>query len=411
MRYVRLWIAGTLVLFLAGGVWLWLKEAQAAPIRIGILHSLSGHMAMYEPPLVDALQLAVEEINQSGGLLGRRVETLVADCRSDADHCAREAERLIGTERVSALFGCWESDCRRSVRRVVERHRHLLFYPLQNEGMEQSPNIVYLGAAPNQQMIPAVLWALGKFGKRFYLVGSTDRFSPIAQLVMTEVIQAQGGEVLGSVRLAQQGEAMMPAIARSVDELRRLKPDVVINTAQGDVNQAWFTALAGTGLTAQQLPVISTNIGENGVQAMPAGTMTGHYVAWGYFQTLAGEANQRFVAAFRKRYGAKRVINDPMELSYVGIKLWAQAIQDAGTDNPAQINISILKQSMAAPEGVVSLDKHKRHLWRNVRIGRTRPDGQFDIVWSSPTPVGPEPYPTYRTALDWDKRLAEAGLR
>ena len=411
MRGYRLWIMVGLVLLFAGGAGLWLRNPQAQPIRIGIVHSLTGQMALYERPLVDALQLAIEEINLSGGLLGRRVEALVVDCHSDAVRCGQEAERLIDEEHVSALFGCWESACRGAVRQVVEKRRHLLFYPLQYEGMERSPNIVYLGAAPNQQLVPAVRWALDNLGKRFYLIGSDAIFSRTANLVMKELIQAQGGQVLGEHYLPLDGADLMTPIARGIDDLRRLKPDVIINTTNDMGNQAFFTALAGAGLTAQRMPVISTTIGENSMQAMPAGAMTGHYVVWSYFQTLPGEANQRFVAAFRKRFGADRVTNDPMEISYVGVKLWSQAVQEAGTDNPTQINITILRQSMAAPEGVVSLNQDNRHLWRNVHIGRATADRQFETLWSSATPICPEPYPTYRSIVEWEKLLKEAGLR
>lgn len=411
MRHIRLWIIGILVLLLAGGSWLWLKEAQPQPIRIGVLHSLTGRMALYERPLVDALRFAVEEINASGGLLGRHVEMRTVDCRSDAAHCGREAERLIREEHVSALFGCWESTCRKAVRTVVERHRHLLFYPLDDEGMERSANIAYLGAAPNQQLIPAVRWALDTLGRRFYLLGSDFSGPRTAHLVMREIIEAHGGQVLGERLLPQEAGIIPPSIAAAVDELRRLQPDVVINTITGDANQVLFVALAGAGLSARELPVISTSIDENGALGMFGDAMTGHYAVWSYFQTLPGESNQRFVTAFRRRFGDTRVISDPMEVSYVGVKLWAQAVQKVGTDQPGQVGNAILKQSMAAPEGIVSFHEENRRLWRSAHIGRLGANRQFEIVWSSSSPICPEPYPTYRSRVEWDERLRGVGLR
>jgi urea transport system substrate-binding protein len=408
MRHARLWIFLVIVLLLVVGAAIWqLQRQQQQPVRIGILHSLTGTMGLHERPLVDALNLAIEEINQSGGILGRRVEAIVADCHSDAVFCGQEAERLITEEKVSALFGCWTSTCRKAVKPVVEKHDHLLFYPLQYEGMEQSPNIIYLGAAPNQQLIPAVRWALDNLGKRFYLVGNDSVFSRTANLVMKDIIKAQGGQVLGQRYLPENGKNVDPAIA----DILRLKPEVVINTINGDANVTFFTALAESGLTARLVPVLSTSIAEIGVAAMPPGTMAGHYAVWNYFQSEPGEANRNFVAAIKRRYGAGAMTNDPMEISYVGLHLWKQAAQAAGSVDPDKVNRTILKQSIGAPEGVVAVSRRERHLWRSVHIGRVRADGQFDILWSSSKPIRPEPYPTYRSIAKWQVLLEQAGLR
>ena len=371
MRRTRLWIFIVIAALLAIGYALWQQQRQKLeqqPIRIGILHSLTGTMSLHERPLIDALNLAIEEINQAGGLLGQRVEAVVADCRSDAVFCGQEAERLITDEKVSALFGCWTSACRKAVKPVVEKHGHLLFYPLQYEGMERSPNIIYLGAAPNQQLIPAVRWALDNLGKRFYLVGndSDHVFSLTANLVMKDIIKAQGGQVLAERYLPEDGKDVDAAIA----DILRLKPDVVINTINGDTNVKFFTALAKSGLTAKQVPVLSTSVAEVGVAAMPPGIMTGHYAVWNYFQSEPGEVNRNFVAAIKRRYGAGAVTNDPMEISYVGLHLWKQAVQAAESTDPDKVNRTILKQSMAAPEGVVAVSRRERHLWRSVHIGR-----------------------------------------
>ncbi len=411
MRVVRPWAVVVLVLLIAGGVWAWAQRSEQQPIRIGVLHSLSGPMARYERPIVDAVQFAVDEINQSGGLLGRPVEAVLADCRSEAAHCAREAERLISEVHVSVLFGCGEVSCRKAVTPIVERHRHLLFYPLHYEGMDQSPNVVYLGATPNQQLIPAIRWALDTLGRRFYLIGSDDMFSRTANLIIRDIIAAQGGEVLGERYLAAKAEARLHGIGAAIEELRSTRPDVVINSINGDINHTFFGALLGMGLNEKQLPVVSMDFDENTLQTMPAGAMAGHYAVQSYFQALPGSINQRFVAAFRKHFGADRVISDPMEVAYVGVKLWAQAVQEAGTEQPAQIGITSLRQSMAAPEGIVSVDKENHHLWRNAHVGRARADGQFDVIWSSNAPIRPQPYPSYRTIADWQQRLKKAGLR
>src|SRR3989338_8081981 len=212
----------TVAVALLAGALLYVQSGRAKPaIKIGVLHSLTGTMAASESPLVDAVRLAVEEANQSGGVNGRPIEMVVEDCRSDAAYCAQQAEKLITQEGVQALFGCWTSACRKAVKTVVEKHRHLLFYPLQYEGLEQSHDIVYTGAAPNQQIIPMALWALRHKGKRFYLIGSDYVFPRTANLIAKDVLLAQGGQLLGEryVPLGENG------LATAVREIAALSPD------------------------------------------------------------------------------------------------------------------------------------------------------------------------------------------
>ena len=383
------------------GAFLLLRSDPSPPIRIGILHSLNGTMAMNERPLVDAARLAVEEINAAGGLLGRPVEMVIADGRSDNAVFAAETERLIVNNKVSALFACWTSACRKAVKPVVEKHRNLMFYPLQYEGLEQSPVIYYTGSAPNQQIIPGTRWALDTLGKRVYLLGSDYIFPRTANLIICDLVKANGGTVLAE-RYRPLGDADFGAV---IAEIRALKPDVVLNTINGDSNTHFFRALHEAGLGA--LPVVSFSLDEESLQAIgPHAFHPNHYAVWSYFQSIPDDANQRFVSAFKKRYGADRVTTDPIEATYVGVRLWAQAVRDAGSDEPKQVNRAMLQQSMAAPSGIAAVDRGTRHLWKQVRIGKARRDGQFELVWNSGEALHPDPFPDYRSHLEWQQMTA-----
>lgn len=379
-----------------------LRPAPAPPIRIGVLHSLTGTMAESERPLVDAIRLAVEEINAAGGLLGCPVEMRVVDGRSDDAVFAAEARRLIEKEKVSALFGCWTSSCRKAVKPVVERHHHLMFYPLQYEGLEQSPHIYYLGAAPNQQIIPGVLWALDNLGRRIYLVGSDYVFPRTANLIIRDLAEANSGTVLAE-RYRPLGDADFRAI---VAEIRTLRPDVVLSTLNGDSNTHFFRALHEARLG--EVPVMSFSVAEEGLEAIGAQAFhPNHYAVWSYFQSLAGERNRRFVEAFQKRYGTRRTTSDPVMTAYAGVHLWAQAIKEAGTDNPREVNRAALHHSLNAPGGMLAVDRSTRHAWKPARIGKARADGQFDLVWQSGSALRPVPFLEYRSRAEWLKLAAK----
>lgn len=393
------------MLTLLGVLLLYFQQGQVKPkLKIGVLHSLTGTMAISERPLVDALRLAVEEANQAGGVDGRQIEMVIADCRSDADYCAGQAEKLIAQDGVQALFGCWTSACRKAVKRVVEKHRHLLFYPVQYEGLEQSPDIIYTGAAPNQQIIPMALWALQNSGNRFYLIGSDYIFPRTANLMVKDVLLAQGGKLLGE-RYVPLGSGDLSV---AVKEIAAQHPDFVINTLNGDSNQHFFRALRAAGISSDATPVFSTSIAEVELAAMGAELMVGHYAAWNYFQRLATPENLKFVARFKQRFGAERVVDDPMEASYIGVKLWVEAMRSVKSDDLSSVKMTLAQQTYLAPEGIVAVDHDTRHLWKAACIGRARADGQFEIVWRSGKPLQPAPFPGYRSRSEW--QIMQRGL-
>ena len=391
-----------LVLALGAFALTWARRGTTRdPIRVGVLHSLTGTMAISERAVVDATLLAIDEVNRSGGVLGRPVEAIVRDGASNWPTFAREAERLILEDRVAATFGCWTSASRKQVKPIVEQHRHLLFYPLQYEGLEQSPYIVYTGAAPNQQIIPAVRWAADNLGRRFYLVGSDYVFPRTANAIIRHVVGIIGGTVVGEDYLLLGSRDSRPIVER----IQQAKPDVILNTINGDSNLAFFEDLQRAGITPAAVPTMSFSIAETELSGMNRAHVAGHYAAWNYFQSIEREENRAFLSRLHEAYGTSRVAADPMEAAYVAVHLWALAVNDARSIETEAVRRALGGQSFPAPQGVVYVDPETQHTWKMVRIGRMRSDGQFDIVWESGKPVRPAPYPPYRSRAQWDAFL------
>lgn len=396
-RIISSLILVTLILSACG------SAGTGAPIKVGILHATSGTMAISETSVVDATLLAIEEINQSGGVLGRQIQPVLVDTKSDWNFAASEAERLITQEGVSVVFGCWTSSCRRTVKPVFEQYKHLLFYPVQYEGLESSPNIVYTGAAPNQQITPAVKWSFDNLGKRFFLVGSDYVFPRTANAIIKDQVKALRGEIVGEEYIVLGSQNVSSMVQKIVDT----QPDVILNTINGDSNIAFFKALQAAGITAKNIPVVSFSIAEDELRTLGAKEMAGNYAAWNYFQSIKSPENTAFVDAFKKKYGIDRVTDDPMEAAYFGVHLWALAVEQAGSPDVASVLQTITNQSYSAPEGVVSIDPATLHTWKTVHIGQIKEDGQFKVVWTSNGPVRPVPYPIYRSQVGWDKFLTD----
>jgi len=375
-----------------------ITAAAGEPIRIGILHSLSGTMRDSESPVVDAALLAIEELNQEGGLLGRPIEAIVADGRSDSATFAREAERLIGQEHVCTVFGCWTSASRKTVVPVFEAFDHLLVYPVQYEGIEESPNVFYTGATPNQQIIPAVKWAYAFEGKRrFFLVGSDYVFPRVAHEIIKDQLSELGAELVGEEFLTLGSTDVVSIIEKIIAS----KPDVILNSINGDSNEAFFAELRKAGVTPAKVPTISFSLGEEELRHLNVVAMTGDYAAWTYFQSIDSPENNNFLSKFHKKFGPQRLVTDPMEAAYFGIKLWASAVRDAGTTETAEIRRSMRNQRILAPEGDVRIDPGTQHTFKTPRIGRVKGDGQFEIVWKATTPEKPVPYTASRTTEQW----------
>ena len=359
-------------------------------IKVGILHSLSGTMAISETTVVEAEKLAIEEINAAGGILGKQIEAIVEDGASDWPTFAEKANKLIDQDQVVTVFGCWTSASRKSVLPVFESKNHMLWYPVQYEGQECSKNIFYTGAAPNQQIEPAVDWLLENKGKEFFLVGSDYVFPRTANTIIKEQLKAKGGTTIGEDYLPLGNTEVTPIITK----IKQALPNggVIFNSLNGDSNVAFFKQLKSTGITPEKYPVMSVSIAEEEVRQIGKDFLVGHYAAWNYFQTVETETNKKWVESFKAKYGTDRVTNDPMEAAYIMVYLWKQAVEKAGTaDNLEAVRIAAIGQTFEAPEGLVKMNVN-HHISKTVRIGQVRDDGLFNIVWSTKEPIVPIPW-------------------
>lgn len=377
------------------------KHIRQAPIKVGVLHSLTGTMSISALPVVDATLMAIDEINQNGGLLNKKIEPLLIDGKSDWDSFAIQAEKLITRDHVSVIFGCWTSSCRKKVKGIVEKYNSLLVYPLQYEGLEQSPNILYAGAAPNQQIVPAIKWAYDNLGKRFFLVGSDYVFPHTSNAIIKDQINTLKGSVVGEEYL----EFGSHDVKDVVSKIKAAKPNVIINTINGDTNTDFFRELHREKISSTEIPVLSFSISESEIPSIGIEYLKGNYAAWNYFQSIESDENNKFITAFKSRYGAHRSISDAMEAAYTGVYLWAQAVESSGSTQPQAVISSIKEQSFSAPEGIVSVDPQTLHLWKIVRIGKINERGQFDIIWNSENPIRPKPFPPTRSEKEWNQFL------
>ncbi len=372
------------------------------PIRVGILHSKTGTMAISERPVIDAALLAVEEVNESGGLLGRPVEAVVADGQSEEAVFARQAERLIREDQVCALFGCWTSASRKAVVPVVERYNHLLFYPVHYEGLEQSPNVVYGGPVPNQQIVPALRWLFASERKRrWFLFGSDYVFPRTANAIVKDEAQTQGCEVVGEEYLLLG----TTDVAGVVEKIREAKPDLIVNTINGDTNVAFFRALRRAGVTSQAAPTLSSSISEAELGALEPGEVAGDYVAASYFASLDTPQNKRFLARFGRRFGEGRAVSAAMAAAYTDVLLWAQAVRAAGSADPPAVRSAVTGMSYDAPRGPIRVDPATLHTAQTARVGKVDGSGRLVQVYLSPEPVVPEPFPPGRTLAEWEAFL------
>lgn len=365
-------------------------------VKVGILHSLTGTMAISEISLVDMELMAIEEINAAGGVLGRMIEPVIEDSRSrEQDIFPRRAEKLLTEDRVAAVFGCWTSASRVSVLPLFEQHNGLLFYPLQYEGNECSRNVVYTGLAPNQQILPAIDWLTSGQGggrRRFFLVGSDYVFPRTANHIVQTYVEQAGGSIFGESYTAL-GQRDYTSV---VDDIVASEPDVVFSTLNGDTNVYFYRELASRGITPQQLPVFATSVGEDELRGILPEDVEGHLAGWSYFQSVDTPANRAFVEKFKAEHGEDRVVSDPMEAAYSQVYLWKLAVEKAGS-----FEVDRVRQAFAdadgiefdAPGGKIKIDPETHHTYKPFLLGRIRTDRQFDILYDSVKWIKPNPYP------------------
>ncbi len=357
-------------------------------IKVGILHSLSGTMAISEVSVRDAELLAIEEINRSGGVLGKKIEPVVEDGASDWPTFAEKAQKLISSDNVAATFGGWTSASRKAMLPVFERNKSLLYYPVQYEGLEASPYIFYSGATTNQQIIPGLEYLKEQGKTRVFLLGSDYVFPRTANKEIKAWAKANGMQILGE-EYTPLGNT---EYSTTINKIKAAKPDAVFNTLNGDSNVAFFKQLKAAAVTPQQLPVLSVSVAEEEVRGIGAAQIAGHPVAWNYYQGTDEPKNAEFVKAYKGKYGADRVTDDPIEAGYVQVQLWAKAVNKAGTTNVEKVKQASKGLTYEAPEGKVTIDGENQHLYKTPRIGVVQPDGLIREVSTADEPVKPDPY-------------------
>ena len=362
--------------------------AESDTIKVGILHSLSGTMSISETAVHDAELLAIEEINASGGVMGKQIEVVIEDGASDWPTFAEKGRKLLQEDEVAVVFGGWTSASRKAMLPVFEANNGLLFYPVQYEGLETSPNIFYTGATTNQQIVPAIEYLLSEGKAKFYLLGSDYVFPRTSNLIINKQLAAAGIEAVGE-EYTPLGHTEYSTV---ITKIKAAEPDVVFNTLNGDSNVAFFKQLKDAGITAEDLPTVSVSVAEEEITGIGADNIAGHLVAWNYFQTTQTPENEKFVAAFKTKYGESRVTDDPIEAGYFGVYLWKAAVEKAGTTEVAAVKEAAKGIQFAAPGGMVTIHNENQHVSKTVRIGTVRDDGQIDEIWNSGSPVAPDPY-------------------
>lgn len=397
-------------------------------VKIGVLHSLSGTMAISETSLRDVVLMAVEEINAKGGVLGKQIEPVVVDPASNWPLFAEKAKELIVKDKVAVTFGCWTSVSRKSVLPVFEAKYTkeenpygggLLFYPVQYEGEEQSHNIFYTGASPNEQLIPAAEYMMSKDGgskTKFYLLGTDYVFPRTANKVLKAFLLSKG---VPAANIAEEytpfGHSDYQTIVARIKEFAKDGDACVLSTINGDSNVPFYKEFANQGLTADKCPIMAFSVAEDELRSMETEKLVGHLAAWNYYQSIDTPENKVFVAAFKKYCashklpgGADRVTDDPIEAAYFGVYAWKAAVEKAGSFDIEKVIPNVLGEKFEAPGCPKMMDTLNHHTWKPVLIGSIRADGQFDIIWKTPGLVHPDSFSTYLHSPDEIKKLTGA---
>ncbi len=393
-----------------------LALAQPAPIKVGVLHSLSGTMAISETVLKDTVLMAIDEINAKGGVLGRKLEPVVVDPASNWPLFAEKARQLLTQDKVAVVFGCWTSVSRKSVLPVFEELNGLLFYPVQYEGEEISRNVFYTGAAPNQQAIPAVEYLMSKDGgeaKRFVLLGTDYVYPRTTNKILRAFLHSKG---IADADIMEEytpfGHSDYQTIIAKIKKFASEgKKTAVVSTINGDSNVPFYKELGNAGLKATDVPVVAFSVGEEELRGVDTKPLVGHLAAWNYFMSIKNPTNAAFIKMYKdwakqqKLPNADTVVtNDPMEATYIGIHMWKQAVEKAKSTDVDKVIAAMGGQTFKAPSGfTIEMDPKNHHLHKPVFIGEIRPDGQFNVVWKTKGPIKAQPWSPYIPGNDKKK--------
>jgi urea transport system substrate-binding protein len=390
------------------------QAAAQETIKVGILHSLSGTMAISETTLKDVMLMLIAEQNAKGGVLGKKLEPVVVDPASNWPLFAEKARELIQKDKVAVVFGCWTSVSRKSVLPVFESLDSILFYPVQYEGEESSRNVFYTGAAPNQQAIPAVDYLMAQGVKRWVLAG-TDYVYPRTTNKILEAYLKQHGVADADIMINYTpfGQSDWQSIVAQVKKFGSAgKKTAVVSTINGDANVPFYKELAAQGIKATDIPVVAFSVGEEELAGIDTKPLVGHLAAWNYFESIDTPANEAFIKSWHSFIkNPKRVTNDPMEAHYIGFNMWVKAVEAAGTTNPDKVIDAMIGVTVPNLTGGYSAMMPNHHITKPVLIGEVQADGQFDTVWKTPGLVPGDAWSDYLPdskplISDWRKPLA-----
>ncbi|MGA2548671.1 MAG: urea ABC transporter substrate-binding protein [Burkholderiaceae bacterium] len=383
----------------------WLPAAKAADtIKVGILHSLSGTMAISETSLKNVALMTIDEINAGGGVLGKQLEPVVVDPASNWPLFAEKARGLLSQDKVAVVFGCWTSVSRKSVLPVFKELNGLLFYPVQYEGEELEHNVFYTGAAPNQQAIPAVEYLMSKEGggaKQFVLLGTDYVYPRTTNKILRAFLNKNG---VTDAQIQEEytpfGHSDYQTIVANIKKFAAGGKTAVVSTINGDSNVPFYKELGNAGLKATDVPVVAFSVGEEELRGVDTKPLVGHLAAWNYFESIKNPVNAAFIKSYKDYAKAKNlpnadtvVTNDPMEATYIGIHMWKQAVEKAKSTDVEKVIAAVGGQTFKAPDGfTIEMDKTNHHLHKPVFIGEIQADGQFKIVWKTPQPVRAQPW-------------------
>ncbi|HDL7090969.1 TPA: urea ABC transporter substrate-binding protein [Yersinia enterocolitica] len=384
----------------------------ADTIKVGILHSLSGTMAISETPLKDMALMSIDDINAHGGVLGKQLEPVIVDPASNWPLFAEKARQLLTQDKVAVVFGAWTSVSRKSVLPVFEELNGLLFYPVQYEGEEMSPNVFYTGAAPNQQAIPAVEYLLSEDGgaaKRFILLGTDYVYPRTTNKILRAFLHSKGIQDKDIEEVYTPfGYSDYQTIVSNIKKFSADGKTAVISTINGDSNVPFYKELANQGIKATDVPVIAFSVGEEELRGIDTKPLVGNLAAWNYFQSVDNPTNKKFVEQWKAYAKAHKlpnadtaVTNDPMEATWIGMHMWAQAVEKAKSTDVDKVRAAMADQTYPAPSGfTLTMDKTNHHLYKPVMIGEIEADGQFNVVWQTDAPIRAQPWSPFIAGND-----------
>ena len=387
-----IWVIAVIIIIITYITFISKKEK----IKIAVLYSTTGVMAISEKNLIEAIKFAVDEINFNGGLIGHQVEIIHIDGKSDDERIAMEAEKLFKENKISALFACWTSACRKKLKPIVEKYDQLLIYVVQYEGFENSANIIYTGATPNQQIIPATNFMINRFGKKVMLIGSDYVYPRLANIIVSDIVKKQGGKILDETYFSLEN-INFALITKKIIEL---KPDFIVNTLNGKSNTDFFKYLNQAGLS--QIPIFSSSLTESEINSMNLNfDQKNHFISWNYFESLDSTENILFLKKIKDINRFNTTVTAPMVSAINAVHLWADSVNSLNSSNIKMINKFISKESGIGPAGPYSISTN-RNMWQKNLIGQVMFNAPTKIVNDSIELIRPQLFPDYRTEHEWN---------